>query len=130
LEKEFKESKTEDLFKSSLFNTIVKYSKDIFDFNNPKISTNLDIYDENLIRFLEYSVQESNLIYKSASTSLIMEFIKEELKKISDDKLSPSNRLKKKHLIRVADICGRMRIPDSQNLKAVFDMFKHPAVKF
>ncbi len=122
--------KTEDLFKSSLFNTIIKYSKDIFDFKNPKIATNLDIYDENLIRFLEYTVQEANIVYKSASTSLIMEFIKQELKKIEDEKLSPSNRLKKKHLIRVADICGRMRVPDSQNLKGVFDMFKHPAVKF
>jgi hypothetical protein len=118
------------LFKSELFNTILKYSKDIFDFNKPKISTNLDIYDENLIRFLEYSVQESNLIHKSSSTSLIMEFFKEELKKINDDTLNPSNKLKKKHLIRVADVCGRMRVPDSQNLKQVFDMFKHPSVKF
>jgi len=43
LEKEFKNSEKEDLFKSSMFNTIVKYSKDIFDFKKPKISTSLDV---------------------------------------------------------------------------------------
>jgi hypothetical protein len=59
-----------------------------------------------------------------------MEYIKNELSNINDDELSPANRLKKKHLIRVADICGRMRVTDSQNLKEVFDMFKHPTIKF
>ena len=43
IEKEFRNSETEDLFKSSMFNTIVKYSKDIFDFKKPKISTSLDV---------------------------------------------------------------------------------------
>ncbi len=130
LEKEFKGSETEDLFKSGLFNSILKYSKDIFDFSQPKISTNLDIYDENLIRFLEYSVEEANIVHKSSSTSLIMEYIKEELKKIDEENLSPSNRLKRKHLIRVADVLARTRVLDSQNLKKVLDLFKHACVKF
>jgi hypothetical protein len=130
IEKEFKDFKKEDLFKSDLFNSILKYSKDIFDFKKPNLTTNLDIYDENLIRFLEYSIKESNLAHKSASTSIIMEFIKDELKKIDDESLNPSNKLKKKHLIRVADICGRLRVQDSQNLKNVLEMFKHPTVKF
>ena len=108
----------------------MKYSKDIFDFKKPKLSTNLDIYDENLIKFLEYSIEESNLTFKSSTSSLIMEFIKSELENINDGDLGPTNRLKKKHLIRLADVCGRMRILDSQNLKQVFDIFRHPDVKF
>jgi hypothetical protein len=43
IEKEFRNSEREDFFKSSLFNSIVKYSKDIFDFKKPKISTSLDV---------------------------------------------------------------------------------------
>jgi hypothetical protein len=59
-----------------------------------------------------------------------MEFLKDELIKLKEEELSPSNRLKRKHLIRLAEICGNLRITDSQNLKSVFDMFKHPNVKF
>ena len=44
LEKEFRDSEKEDFFKSNLFNTIVKHSKDIFDFKKPKISTSLDVW--------------------------------------------------------------------------------------
>ena len=79
---------------------------------------------------MEFSIQESNLIYKSGSSSLIMEFIKQELKNINDEELSTANRLKKKNLIRVADIVGKMRIVDSQNLKQVFDLNKNPTIKF
>ncbi len=130
LEKEFKNSPTEDLFKSRLFNTILKYSKDIFEFNQPKISTELDIYDENLIKFLECSVEESRTLHKSSSTSIIMEYIKEELQKINDESLSPTNKLKRRHLIKLADILARTRVPDTLNLKEVLDIFKHPMVKF
>jgi hypothetical protein len=52
LEKEFKNSEREDLFKSSLFNSIVKYSKDIFDFKKPKIATSLDVIKFNLILYV------------------------------------------------------------------------------
>jgi hypothetical protein len=59
-----------------------------------------------------------------------MEFLKEELGNIKDEELSPSNRLKKKQLMRLAEICGKMRITDSQNLKHVFDMYRHSPIKF
>jgi hypothetical protein len=59
-----------------------------------------------------------------------MEYIKEELLKIKEESLSPTNKLKKKHLIRLSDILARMRVTDSQNLKEVLDIFKHPMVKF
>ena len=42
---------------------------------------------------------------------------KEELEKIDDESLSPKNRLKKKHLIRLSVLLARMRVSDSQNLK-------------
>jgi hypothetical protein len=59
-----------------------------------------------------------------------MEYLKAEIEKIGEDKLSPANRLKKKYMIRIANICSKMNIVDSQNLKAVFDRFKHSQVKF
>lgn len=59
-----------------------------------------------------------------------MDYLKKELENIDSDKLSPANKLKKKHLIRLADICGKVRIADSHNLKLVYDIFKHPPVKF
>ena len=130
LENEFQKANVEDLFTSNLFGTILKYSKDIFDFKNPKITTNIDIYDENLVKFLEYSIEESTYIYRAFTTSIIMEHLKDELKKIDDINLSPSNILKKKHLIRLADMLAKLRVPDSKNLKIVYDIFKHPTVKF
>jgi hypothetical protein len=42
-EKEFKNLKTEDLFQSDIFQTIVKYSKDIHDYNKPKLATVVDV---------------------------------------------------------------------------------------
>jgi hypothetical protein len=141
LEKEFRDSEKEDFFKSNLFNTIVKNSKDIFDFKKPKISTSLDvwiyilisssqIYDENLVKYLEFSVEESNLLYNSNNSSIVMEYLKNELSNLNEEELSPLNRIKRKHLIRMAEICGKMRITDSQNLKSVFDKFKQPSIKF
>jgi hypothetical protein len=59
-----------------------------------------------------------------------MEFIKSEIEGISEEKLSPANRLKKKYMVRIADICSKLKIVDSQNLKQVFDKFKHRQVKF
>ena len=88
------------------------------------------MYDENLIKYLEYSVEENYAKYKSRNTSIVMEFIKKELENIDTEKLSPANRLKKKHLIRVADLCSNLRVVDSQNLKQVFDLYKHEPVKF
>jgi hypothetical protein len=44
LEKEFKDFKTDDLFQSDIFQTIVKYSKDIHDFKKPKLATSVDVY--------------------------------------------------------------------------------------
>lgn len=79
---------------------------------------------------MEYSVKESNIVHKSSSSSVIMEYIKEELEKIQDEELSPANRLKKKHLIKVSDVIGKMRVTDSQNLKRVFEVNKHPSIKF
>jgi len=59
-----------------------------------------------------------------------MEYLKNELTNINEEELSPLNRIKRKHLIRLAEICGKMRITDSQNLKSVFDKFKQPSIKF
>jgi hypothetical protein len=59
-----------------------------------------------------------------------MNYIKSEVEGIDEENLSPANRLKKKYMLRVANICSRMNIIDSQNLKQVFDRFKHKQVKF
>ena len=59
-----------------------------------------------------------------------MEYLKNELRNLNEEELSPLNRIKRKHLIRMAEICGKMRITDSQNLKSVFDKFKQPSIKF
>lgn len=59
-----------------------------------------------------------------------MEYLKNELSNLNEEELSPLNRIKRKHLIRLAEICGKMRITDSQNLKSVFDKFKQPSIKF
>ena len=45
LEKEFKDTKVENLFESDLFETLVQYSKDIHDFKKPKLSTSIDVID-------------------------------------------------------------------------------------
>ncbi len=101
------------------------------------MTTNLDvnsslnqIYDENLVKYLEYTVEESKLIHKTQTSSVIMEYIKSDLNSIEESQLSPANRLKRKHLIRVIDVCAKMRITDSMNLKQVYDLFKSPNVKF
>ena len=79
---------------------------------------------------MEYSVKESNTVHRSSSSSVIMEFLKEELKRIDDSQLSPGNKIKKKCLMRLADVVGKMRITDSQNLKQVFNLYKNPNIKF
>jgi hypothetical protein len=43
LEKEFRNFKTEDLFQSDIFHTIVKYTKDIHDYHKPKLATVIDV---------------------------------------------------------------------------------------
>lgn len=59
-----------------------------------------------------------------------MESLKREIEKINDDNLSPTNKLKKKQLYKIADICSKIRIADSQNLLEIFDTFKNPTIKF
>ena len=59
-----------------------------------------------------------------------MEALKSELNELDDEKLSSVNQLKKKHLIKLAETCARVRITDSMNLKQIFDMFKQPEIKF
>jgi hypothetical protein len=82
------------------------------------------------LKYLEYYIEESKIANKRENTSVLMEFVKKEIETIDDAKLSPANKLKKKYMIRVANICSRMRIVDSQNLKQVFERFKHRQVKF
>jgi hypothetical protein len=59
-----------------------------------------------------------------------MEFLKKELDAIEDDQLSALNRIKKKHLIRLADICSLMRLKDSHNLNEIFKMYKPEKISF
>jgi len=59
-----------------------------------------------------------------------MEFLKKELEAVEDDKISSLNRIKKKHLIRIADICSQMRIKDSHNLCEIFQMYKVEKISF
>lgn len=42
LEKEFQQNK-ENIMQSEFFNTIIEYSKDIYDFKKPRITTNIDV---------------------------------------------------------------------------------------
>lgn len=59
-----------------------------------------------------------------------MEFLKKELENIDEETLNPTNKLKKKHLLRLTTIISNLRVTDSQNLKQVFDLFKHEPVDF
>lgn len=59
-----------------------------------------------------------------------MEFLKQELESIEDEKLSALNKIKKKHLIRLANICSQMRIKDSHNLNEIFKMYKPERISF
>lgn len=74
--------------------------------------------------------KESHIIYEKESTSIVMEFLKEELNSIEDNELSTINRIKKKHLIRLADICSKTKIKDSQNLQEIFKMYKQEKISF
>lgn len=42
LEKEYQQNK-ENIMQSDFFNTIIEYSKDIYDFKKPRITTNVDV---------------------------------------------------------------------------------------
>ncbi len=59
-----------------------------------------------------------------------MEFLKKELDAIEDDQLSALNRIKKKHLIRLAEICSQMKIKDSHNLNEIFKIYKPEKISF
>ncbi len=83
-----------------------------------------------MIKFFEIANQEVKIIYQKESTSLVMEFLKKELDAIEDDQLSALNRIKKKHLIRLTDICSQMKIKDSHNLNEIFKMYKPEKISF
>ena len=57
LEKEYQSYK-ENFENSEFFQTIVDYSKDIYDFKKPKISTNIDvrIFDNIFLELIFYSI--------------------------------------------------------------------------
>jgi hypothetical protein len=59
-----------------------------------------------------------------------MEFIKDQLEEIDDSLLSPTNLLKKKHLVRIATVCAKFPIVDSQNLKQIYDLYKAEPIDF
>ncbi len=42
LEKEFQQNK-DNILQSEFFNTIIEFSKDIYDFKKPRITTNIDV---------------------------------------------------------------------------------------
>jgi Asp-tRNA(Asn)/Glu-tRNA(Gln) amidotransferase B subunit len=109
---------------------MIKYSKDIFDFSKPKFTNDIDIYDENLIKYFEYTIAEDKIIYNSSNSSLIMEILKTELERFDEEKLSQIQKLKTKHLIKLANVVSQVRITDSANLKVIFDTFKQKEIKF
>jgi hypothetical protein len=43
LENEFRNTQKEDLFTSPMYSNILKYSKNVFDFKNPKLTMNIDV---------------------------------------------------------------------------------------
>ena len=59
-----------------------------------------------------------------------MEFLINELNAIEDEKLGALNKIKKKHLVRLADICSKTRIKDSHNLNEIFKMYKPEKISF
>jgi hypothetical protein len=59
-----------------------------------------------------------------------MEYLKTELETVDDEKLSALNKIKKKHMIRLAEICSQMRIKDSHNLNEIFKMYKPEKISF
>ena len=82
------------------------------------------------MKFFEILNKESQIIYQKESTSIVMEFLIDELNSIEDEQLSTINRIKKKHLIRLADICSKTKIKDSQNLHEIFKMYKQEKISF
>ena len=65
-----------------------------------------------------------------SSTSIIMEHIIGVLKEINDSSLTSENITKKNHLINLCEKAKNVKVVDSRNLKTVFDLFRHPRIKF
>lgn len=83
-----------------------------------------------MVKFFEITNKESKIIYKKDSTSLVMEYLVKELQEIDEEQLSSINKIKKKHLIRLAEICSNTRIKDSHNLNEIFKMYKPEKISF
>ncbi len=64
------------------------------------------------------------------STSLIINFIEDELKSIDDNLLNNDLKDKKKHLILICKEAKPFKVPDAHNLKQIFDLFRNPKIKF
>ena len=75
-----------------------------------------------LARFIDES--------KKDQISIIINFYIKELKEIDERELSHDYRLKKNILIRLLKAASHYKITDAQNLKKVFDLYKHEKIAF
>jgi hypothetical protein len=59
-----------------------------------------------------------------------MNFYLKELNEIDDDKLGPEIAVKKKNLTRLCKLASHYKITDAQNLKKIFDLYRHERILF
>ena len=115
----------EEYFEDRLFRKAKTITDNTRKFNHAKI----DIYDDNLVNYLEYSILESKEIYNKYTSSLIMKSVYNQLEGISNNEISPEQRLKKIRLLKLAELISHLQINDSANLKKVIDMYKNEKVE-
>jgi len=80
---------------------------------------------------MEFIQVSKNIDFKGHNTtSLIMNFIIEELTKIDNNLLDKEKRQKKEYLISLCKEAKSFNIIDAPNLKSVFDFYRNPKIEF
>lgn len=116
----------ESILKTNYFDRLLNKAKDISSIKDSFVK--IDIYSDSLLNYLEYSIIESAEVKNNFNVSLVMKYLTNELNKLSDEALSPENRFKKKHFIKVAELLSHTPIKDAQNFKKVYDMHRESQI--
>ena len=59
-----------------------------------------------------------------------MNYFKKELNEISDSDIGPQYVNKKKTLVKLCKMASGYKITDAQNMKKVFDLYRHERILF
>lgn len=76
-----------------------------------------------MLNYLETILLEHSEFNKKLTSSLVMNYLENQLNLFKESELSPEEDLKRKHLIRLVKLIAYIPIEDSHNLKKIYDMF-------